>query len=116
MEKLNDIEPIVENSFIYYIYSFYIVVAFLILIILLYFVKQKIKTKELIKSPFEELDFNNINKDLLYNFTIIAIKHCKKDGLTELLKKIEPYKYRVDAKAIDQEIILEIKEYIKRCK
>jgi len=116
MEKINDIEPIIENNFVYYIYSFYALIALFILTILIYFVKQKFKAKELAKSPFEELDFSNINKDLLYKFTTIAIKHCKKDELEELLKKLEPYKYRVDAKAIDSEIILEIKEYIIRCK
>ena len=116
MEKINNIEPIIENNFVYYIYSFYVVLAILVLTIIIYFVKQKFKAKELAKSPFEELDFSNINKNLLYKFTTIAIKHCKKDELEELLKKLEPYKYRVNAKAIDSEIILEIKEYIKRCK
>lgn len=113
MDSINDIEPIVENSFEYLFLTIY-ALLFLIAAVVVYVVIKRVNKKE--KSPYDILDFNNPNKELLYLFTIIAKKEGLNSELKELLKELEPYKYSKDAKEIDSAIIGKIQEYIKRVK
>ena len=110
-DKFNDIEPIIESHFSYYIYSIAALLAVLLFIagVAVY---KKFKKKNRAKSPFESLDFNNPNRELLYKFTQIA-KENPKEGLDELLKEMEAYKYAKDAKEVDEVIVRKMKQYVR---
>ena len=113
MDSINDIEPIIENSFEYFFYALYAFIFLIVLVIAIFFIK-KLKQKK--QNPYEKLDFSNPNKELLYQFSIIAKKQGENSKLKELLKELEPYKYSKNAKEIDKEIIDKIKAYIKDSK
>ena len=113
MDNINDIEPIIENNFVYIFYALYAFI-FLISVVFIFFLIKKLKLKK--QNPYAKLDFNNPNKELLYQFSIIAKEQGENSKLKELLKELEPYKYSKNAKEIDSEIINKIKAYIKDCK
>jgi len=115
MEKINDIEAIIPSQIEHYFNFLILIIVGMALLIFLILWRVLRKRKATKKHPFESLDFNKIDKDLLYNFTLIAKKLPPKEGLEELLEKLEPYKYKRESEPIDEVLIEEIREYIKRC-
>ncbi len=113
MPNINDIEPIITNNFSIYIYLFLsLVVAILVTLLVLFF--RYIKSKKVAcKSPYESLDLTNPTKELLYQFTVIAKEQNSTPKVEALLKELEPYKYRKNAKVIDKEIVAKIREFIR---
>ena len=113
MPNINDIEPIITNNFSIYIYLFLsLVVAILVTFLVLFFRYRKSK-KAAYKNPYESLDFSNLTKELLYQFTVIAKEQNSSPKLEALLQELEPYKYSQNAKVIDEEIVDKIREFIK---
>lgn len=110
MDSINDIEPIVENSFGYIFYILYAAILIVFLIAIIWFIK---RTKKREENPFDSLDFTKADRDLIYKFTIIAKEQGVNSKLEALLKELEPYKYSKEEKEIDSKIINKIKEYIK---
>ena len=113
MDSINDIEPIIENSFEYFFYALYTFIFLIVFVIAIFFIK-KLKQKK--QNPYEKLDFSNPNRELLYQFSIIAKKQGENNKLKEILKELEPYKYSKNAKEIDSKIVDKIKAYIKDSK
>ena len=113
MPNINDIEPIVTNSFNIYIYLFLsLVITILVTLLVLFFRYRKSKKVDC-KNPYDNLDFNNPSRELLYEFTVIAKEHKQNSKLDALLKELEKYKYSKSAKDIDEDIINRLKEFIK---
>jgi len=110
MDSINDIEPIVENSFGYIFYILYGAIFLITIIFVIWLLKRTNKKK---KNPYSLLDFTAPNKELLYQFTIIAKEEGINKELEELLKELEAYKYSKDAKEVDSYIIEKIKNYIR---
>ena len=116
MEKINDIEAIIPSEIEHYtplLSTLLVGIILLALLMLWSFWKKQNKRPS---HPFDSLDFTSVNKDLLYNFTIIAKKLEPCEGFEKLLAKLEPYKYKRESDPIDLEIIEAIREYIKRCR
>jgi len=112
MDKLNDIEPIIDNGFEAIIYaSASLSISILIVLLYLFFKYRYKREKE--TNPYKKLDFSKPDKELIYNFTKIAKTQESKEGLEELLKELEEYKYSLNAKEIDEEIIDKIREYVE---
>ena len=112
MDKLNDIEPIIDSGFGIVIYIG-IALTLSILFVLLYIFFKYRKKGANKANPYESLDFSKPSKELIYNFTKIAKTQEPKEGLKELLKELEEYKYSPKAKEIDEEIIGKIREYVE---
>jgi len=112
MDKLNDIEPIIDSGFEIVIYmSVALTLSMLFVLLYLFF---KYRKKDIKKTnPYESLDFSKPSKELIYNFTKIAKTQEPKEGLEELLKELEEYKYSPNAKEIDKEIVDKIRKYIE---
>ncbi len=75
--------------------------------------KPKLYTKEEIAlKKLKALDFENPTKQLLYDFTLLS-KECigEKQGLDNILRLLEPYKYTKDDKPIEKSVIKKLKEY-----
>ena len=116
MEKINDIEAIIPSEIEHYTPLLFALLVGLIIVALLLFWSFWKKRNKKPLHPFDSLDFSRVDKDLLYNFTIIAKKLKPCEGLEELLEKLEPYKYKRESDSIDPQIIEAIREYIKRCR
>ena len=116
MEKINDIEAIIPSEIEYYttmLVALLIGIILLVLFLLWNFWKKRNKKPP---HPFDSLDFSKVNRDLLYDFTVIAKKLKRCDGLEELLERLKPYKYKRESDPIDPKIIEAIREYIQRCR
>ena len=116
MEKINDIEVIIPSEIEHYTPLLLALLVGLIMVALLLLWSFWKKRNRKPSHPFDSLDLNRANKELLYNFTIMAKKLPAKEGLEELLAKLEPYKYKRESDPIDPQIIEAIREYIERCK
>lgn len=116
MEKINDIEPIIpsqiEHYTTLYIVIFALTIFFGIFLLWRFWKKRRVQKVH----PFDRLDYSTIDKEFLYNFTLLAKRLPHKEGLDELLSKLEPYKYKRESEAIDPAVIEAVKEYIKRCR
>ena len=113
MPNINDIEPIITtNIFNLYIYLFLSLVAAILITLLVLFLRYK-KSKKAPLNPYEKLDFNNANRDLLYQFSTIAKEHNPSAKLDTLLDELEEYKYSKNAKDINEQIINKIKAFIQ---
>jgi len=111
MDKFNDIEPIIENSFSNII-VFTAILAAILAVVALTSVFKYFKPKKK-ANPFDSLDFSKANKELIYKFTIIAKSHKKLSNLESLLEELEKYKYKKDTKKIDSQIVKKMQEYAK---
>lgn len=116
MEKINDIEAIIPSETGDYIILLYALVSLVALLLLLLFWKFWQKQKRKPPHPFDSLDFSKVDRELLYDFTVIAKKLKPCEGLEELLEKLELYKYKRESDPINPQIIEAIREYIERCK
>ena len=112
MDKLNDIEPIIDSGFGVVVYiSVALTLSMLFVLLYLFFKYRKKGVKK--ANPYESLDFGKPSKELIYNFTKIAKTQEPKEGLNELLKELQEYKYSPNAKEVDKEIVDKIREYIE---
>jgi len=125
LDKLKDIKDIVEVTD----YSLYqliaIVITFLlILIVTTYLYKNRItKTKQPSKKQLalkrlKELDFTN-TKDVVYSFSLdgyIFVNESNQEKFNQIEKELEQYKYKKDIQPLEQNIITQIKEFIKGIK
>jgi hypothetical protein len=117
MEMINDIAPITTSEYGSFLeILIYIGVAIILFVVLNFVAKLLNSKKEKKDSAFDALDLENINKETLYNFTVIAKKAKRCEGLESLLEKLEPYKYKPNSEAISEEIGNEIREYIEKCR
>lgn len=116
MRVINDIEPIVSSTLLPYVPI--VKAAFVVAAIVVFFVALKLlrlREKPKSQKSFGSLKIDRIDKEFLYAFTIEAKKSGCKEGLEELLIKIEPYKYKQESQPIDSVLKEEIQRYIKRC-
>jgi len=112
MDELNDIEPIIDSGFGAVVYMSVVLTLSMLFVLLYLFFKYRKKGVNK-ANPYESLDFSKPNKELIYNFTKIAKTQEPKEGLDELLKELEEYKYSPNAKEIDKGIIDKIREYVE---
>jgi len=112
MDELNDIEPIIDSGFGAVVYMSVVLTLSMLFVLLYLFFKYRKKGVNK-ANPYESLDFSKPNKELIYNFTKIAKTQEPKEGLDELLKELEEYKYSPNAKEVDRDIIDKIREYIE---
>jgi len=113
MDKINDIEEIISSNFVNTLYIIYAILTTVFLLLLFWIFKRFFLKKEKKINPFDSLNFDNPNRDLLYNFTVIAKEQKCEGGLNDILKKIEPFKYSNEEIEIPKELIEEIREYVK---
>jgi hypothetical protein len=123
IDKLKDIKAsnIIQIDFLPYILMSggFIVVLTLIIFLILYF-KNKRKKKpnkiEIAKQNLKNLDFTKDTKDIVYGFTVNAyecLDDKNKDELEQIIKKLEPYKYKKVVTKISNDLIDDMKDYIK---
>ena len=95
--------------------------AFIIVVVLLsYFLTRKTKklTKEqLAKEYLRKLDFRKLSsKNIAYEFTLyghICLQKHFEDEFLKIIRQLERYKYKKDVDKIDDDLISQMKEYIK---
>ena len=96
----------------------------LILIVVAYLYKNRItKTKQPSKKQLalkrlKGLDFTN-TKDVVYSFSLdgyIFVNESNQEKFNQIEKELEQYKYKKDIQPLEQNIITQIKEFIKGIK
>ena len=121
IKGLKDIKPNVEipdNSLIILGVSLF---SLIVLAILLYFLlkpkrkrRKKLTPLEIKKKELKELDFDN-DKEVAYLFTTHAVDFTNEKNLheyEEIVKKLEPYKYKKEVPKMDKELKKRIKRFI----
>ncbi|HGZ70821.1 MAG TPA: hypothetical protein ENL00_04795 [Nitratifractor sp.] len=117
MSEINDIAPITTSQYGSLLELLIYVIVALLLFILFYLLGKFMRSKrEEQRCVFDTLNLESIDKEELYNFTIIAKKAKSCEGLESLLEKLEPYKYKAESEAISKEIANEIREYVEKCR
>ena len=121
IKELRDIKPNVEipdNSLIILSVSLFTLIVLAILLYLLLKPKRKKRKKltplEIKKKELKELDFDN-DKDVAYTFTTHAGEFTNEKNLheyEEILKQLEPYKYKKEIPKMDKELKKRIKRFI----
>ncbi len=125
MEKLRDIKGLVEVSdYSLYYFIALIVLAILIILVIIYLFtrpkrRKKPTSKKIALENLKNIDYAN-SKDIAYNFTLnipYFIDEDYKSHITNILEKLEKYKYKKDTLDMDEELSKEIKNLIKelRC-
>lgn len=117
MNEINDIAPITTSQYGSFLELLIYVIVALLLFMLFYLLGKFMRSKrEEQRCVFDSLNLESIDKEELYNFTIIAKKAKRCEGLESLLEKLEPYKYKAKSVTVSKEIINEIREYIEKCR
>ena len=123
LDKLKDIKAssVIQIDFLPYILSGLTLVIVIVLLIglFIYFKNKKNKrpTKvQIAKQNLKNIDFSKDTKDIVYNFTINA-SECldakNQDELEQIVRKLEPYKYKKVVTKISSDLIEDMKDYIK---
>jgi uncharacterized membrane protein len=121
IEKLKDIKPnvIIPNNSLVILLSFIFVLLITGTLLYLFFKKPKRREKPTLKEiklkELKALDFDN-DKEVAYKFTTNAylfLDDKNKDKYEEIVKKLEPYKYKKDTPAMPKELKSSIKEFIR---
>jgi hypothetical protein len=122
LEKLKDIKAleIINIDFTSYIIAIGLIVVVLLIGFLIYFYikhTNKKSTKEQIaKKYLKNMSYNRDSKLIAYDFTLYGydcINPKFKDEYETIVEKLEQYKYKKDVALINEDLISDIKEYIK---
>ena len=125
MQQLRDIKGIVEisdNSFLY-LFGISVVIVLLFIAFLLYFrlrkkrIRRKFKksASELAKERIENIDYND-PKNVAYTFIEDVgkfIDQKKREEFKDIVKELEPYKYKKEVPSMDDILKSRIKDFIK---
>jgi Tfp pilus assembly protein PilO len=119
---LKDIKPNVPIiDWQWYVFLIFMIILIIGILFLIYkFIKHR-KKEDLRKKALKELkelDFKN-SKKTAYKFTKLAHMFVNEENKTEyekIVKKLEKYKYKPEVPDMDEEIIKEIKEFIREIK
>ncbi len=121
IEQLKDIKPLEVLSIDYTPYFITLaVVVFLLFVLIVIFLYLKSK-KELTKrqvaiKALQQLDFTADSKTIAYSFTLYG-KECVEptyyDEFQNIVNELEQYKYKKDVDQLSQELIDEMREFIK---
>jgi hypothetical protein len=121
-DKLKDIKPsqIIQIDFTPYIYIA-IAIALIGFILILIFVLKNKKRKRLTKEEqakknLKSIDFKGNTKDIVYSFTVNGydcLDEKNKNEFMSIVKKLEPYKYKKDVKKLSDDLIDDMKDYIR---
>jgi len=122
LEKLKDIRAMenINIDFSIYIYS---LLAFVILIVLIFILryflnrkKKKPNQAQISKKYLKSMDFKASSKEISYDFTIHA-SYCLnekfEDEYHQIVQKLESFKYKKNVQELPSDLIADIKEYIK---
>lgn len=122
MEKLKDIKPLVEiPDFSFYTYIFSISLFTIVIILLVYklfkiFSQKKEDYRKKLYKKLKNVDFNN-SKKFAYEVTKYGRKLVFDDRsykiFSELLKRVQKYKYKKDVPKIDEETKKYFKLFLK---
>ena len=122
IEKLKDIKPnvIIPDNSLVILLSFIFVLLIIGTLVYLFFKKLKRRKKPTLKEiklkELKALDFSD-DKEVAYKFTTDAylfLDDKNKDKYEEIVKKLEPYKYKKDIPAMPKELKSSIKEFIRK--
>jgi len=123
IDKLKDIKAsqVLQIDFTPYIFMgvSIILIGFLIIIAFI-FLKNKRKKRltkvQIAKNNLKNMDFTQSTKDIVYTFTINAyecLDEKNKDELDQIIKKLEPYKYKKVVTSLSDDLISDMKDYIR---
>jgi hypothetical protein len=121
MEELKDIK---QFEFISVDFTSYIIVALVIfllasiVIISFTFWKKSRKLSSIAQAikNLKNLDFSKSSKEVAYEFTIngyICVEQTNQDEFFKILKLLERYKYKKQVDDLDDEIIEDMKDFIR---
>ena len=117
MSVLKDIKgfEIIHIDFLFYFISLSLIV---ISISIIFMKKTKTLTKQQIaKQKLKKLDFKKLSsKKLAYQFTLhgyICLQKYYEDEFLKIINQLERYKYKKYVDELDEELIAQMKEYIK---
>jgi hypothetical protein len=122
LAKLKDIKNVefIQVDFLPYYIGFGLFLVFILLIFIIYFrlkkAKKKATKRQLAVINLKKMNFNNSSKTIAYNFTIngkICLNEKFEDEYNSIVNKLKDFKYKRDVKNISNDLIDEIKEYIK---
>ena len=120
MDKLKDIKSIEHISIDFTNYFIFVALFVLLIVAIVIFLKTRKKkiTKEQKASMYlKAMDFKSFDdKTLAYNFTIYGhecVQEHYKDEFLNIVRQLEQYKYKKDIKKIDDDLLSQMKEYIK---
>jgi len=123
LDKLKDIKSssVLQIDFLPYILISLAVLAVIVLLIGLFIYiknkKNKRPTKiQIAKQNLKNMDFSKDTKDIVYKFTINAyecLDDNNKDELEQIVRKLEPYKYKKVVTKISIDLLDDMKDYIK---
>lgn len=123
MEELKELKDIrsIEIIPIDFLSYFLAISGFIIVFVLiLYFLKRKKKklTKEQLAIAYlKKLDFDNLSdKTIAYEFTLkgyICLQKHYEDEFLKIVRQLERYKYKKEVDKIDDDLISQMKDYIR---
>lgn len=122
LSQLKDIKPYeyIDINLIPYYIGIGLVLLFVIIFVALYIFliyKNKKPTKRQLAIKYlKDIDLNRDMKDIAYDFTLYAYECLNpkyEDEYQNIVDKLEIYKYKKDIPDIDNDIIEDIKGYIK---
>jgi hypothetical protein len=119
LKTIKAFEDINIDFTLYYISIGLIILAIVSLWFILYMVKkikQKPTKKQLAKKYLKALNLNQDSKQVAYDFTLYGYECLNtkfQDEFDKIVLALEPYKYKKDVHKIDQDLLNDIKEYIK---
>jgi len=123
LDKLKDIKvaSIIQIDFLPYMYVVLAFVLFIfVIIVFIMFFKNKKRVKvtkeQLAKQALLTMDFTLDTKSIVYCFTVNGyecLEDKNKDEFEQILQKLESYKYKKVVTQLSDELIEDMKDYIK---
>ena len=123
IDKLKDIKAsqVLQIDFTPYIFMgvSIILVGFLIIIAFIFFKnkrKKRLTKVQIAKNTLKNMNFKSDTKDLAYTFTINTyecLDEKNKDELDQIIKKLESYKYKKVVTSLSDDLISDMKDYIR---
>jgi len=123
IDKLKDIKAstVIQIDFTPYILSIITIVLILIVFTILFlYLKNKkrirLTKKQIAQNNLRNLDFNKDTKQIVYSFSINGYESLddkNKDEFEQIIRKLEPYKYKKVVTNISSDLVSDMKEYIK---
>ena len=123
LDKLKDIKPsqIIQIDFTPYIFMgiAIVLVGFIVIGLFIFFKSKKrvrITRVQKAKNTLKSMDFKSDTKSIVYNFSVNGyecLDDKNKDEFNQLLQKLEVYKYKQTVNKLPDDLISDMKEYIK---
>lgn len=119
---LKDIKAMqnIDIDFLSYYIGIGIFILFLLFTFLIYFYLKnktiKLTKEQIAKNYLKNIDFSNNHKQIAYDFTIYGYECLNikfQDEYESIVSKLENFKYKKDVTQIPDDLIIDIKEYIK---